>query len=407
MPSYDNPFTPSGGAKPRVLVGPARQEIERFANRLRAFETAYRGTLLMGVRGTGKSTVLNEFRDTAMELDWVVGRQSLRPGLNNEADIANTFNKKARRAVDELSGLERAKRALKDIRESVTIEIPTGDGGKFAFRLAGADDAGTLEDAMSGAIHRIGEVAQRRGRGVVFMYDEIQYIFDRPDDDQFPLSALLGAFTSVAEAQLPVALVLAGLPSALRLMSSAQQNAARSFEAVELGQLSTVGECGLSPAAEAVVEIAVRGGVDEGGGRRDFEIEEETAEQLARDSGGYLAGIQALGAALVDRAFEQGTTRLSHELYERYRDELLARRDRELYLGEWQRIETRWRPFVYAATDVEEPFSLDQLRVDAEDPRVLLDGLEQAYVIHEQEPDRYAFTYGGFVDFVRRQRETP
>jgi hypothetical protein len=80
-------------------------------------------------------------------------------------------------------------------------------------------------------------------RGVAFLYDEAHTIYDRPQQHQFPLGALIGAFvqTQDDDAQLPVMLVRCGLPPLVTNLQRARSHAERLFRAEELGNLSLTG----------------------------------------------------------------------------------------------------------------------------------------------------------------------
>jgi hypothetical protein len=75
-------------------------------------------------------------------------------------------------------------------------------------------------------VKQVGELAANVGRGVVFLYDEAHTVHDRPRKHEFPLSTLLGAFVQVQDDpdyDLPVMLVVCGLPPLVNQLQSARQ----------------------------------------------------------------------------------------------------------------------------------------------------------------------------------------
>jgi len=78
----------------------------------------------------------------------------------------------------------------------------------------------------------LGETARASDGGVVFFFDEMQ--FAERDD----LQALLAAFHRIAQRQLPVALVCAGLPQLPGRLAEASSYAERLFQYVEIGRLT-------------------------------------------------------------------------------------------------------------------------------------------------------------------------
>ena len=83
-----NPFTPSFGVSPPLLVG-RDGAIEAFAEALEeGLGSPYRATLITGQRGSGKTVLLNALEDEARRRGWVVASETTRPGV--AAELANS-----------------------------------------------------------------------------------------------------------------------------------------------------------------------------------------------------------------------------------------------------------------------------------------------------------------------------
>ena len=394
MSSLSNPYTPTP-VHPRVLVGRAPEILHRFEARLAAAVDQVRGTLLLGPRGTGKSALLDEFVKSAASRDWVTSLERLKPGLNNESDFAGSFIRSAKRVRYDISTKDKMLERAKSLARVLEYQFPTPEGGSIAVRLPGSDETLTIEEAFVETLTGIGQVLRTSGRfsGAVFIFDEAQYLFDRPEQGSHALSALTNAFSTV-QREFPVMLVLAGLPSVRPLIATAQPNAPRAFETEELTALSLDPPSGgLSEAAAAVAEIAAVGCFGYAGSAAQF---------VAVDADGYLAGIHSIGHALIDHANVDGVTTIDDDYYHRHRAHLLDHLDRELYLGEYERATIPQRQLLKAAARATPPFSLDDISPGLPQPAQTLDELREANLVYEARVDRYDFSYGGFGAFLRR-----
>lgn len=395
MAAFSNPYTPNAGARPRVLVGVSPALLAEFERRLERAEDQVRGTLLLGPRGTGKSTLLDEFVASAQEQGWVTSRVLLKPGLNNERDFADVFVRASKQIRDGISLKHKAWATGKQLARALAFEFRAPDGGGLVIRLPESDQELTIEEAFTEVLTQIGEIVSKSASltGVLFVFDEIQYLSDDPATSQYPLSALTVPFTTVALGS-PVMLVLAGLPSARSLIASAQPNALRSLETVELTALSLDMSSGQSEAAAAVETIATRGG---------YGYQGTVAQQIAEEAGGYLAGIQSLGHALLDHAFADGVQVIDNAYYDQQRMALLQRMDDQLYLGEYERATPDERLLLRALADAGEPFALEDLPADPAQRDAQMAELIARAFVYETNDGRYDFSYGGFGSYLRRR----
>jgi hypothetical protein len=239
--------------------------------------------LITGLRGVGKTVLLRAFEERARLAGWVTVDTEITKG----AQFGPRMAVLCRRALLELAPkerwLERARRAAGVLRSfSITV---TTDGAVTASLgvdpVAGMADSGDLGDDLSDVFVALGEAAQESGVGVVFLFDEVQFL-SAPE-----LEALITALHMVVQRELPVTLVGAGLPQLPRLAGEAKSYAERLFRTPSLGPLSPLES-----------EVALTQPANDLG----VAIEDRAVQTVVAYTEGYPYFLQEYGKALWDRA---------------------------------------------------------------------------------------------------------
>lgn len=250
MDPRKNPYTPGAGAKPPELTG--RDEIqERISialDRIRAGRAA-RSVVLYGLRGVGKTVLLNTIRRdaeargiaTAM-IEAPEGRSLpalLAPALRAallKLSHGQALRDRLKRSMQALAGFAKAlKVKYGDIE--VSLDLPAEPG------LA---DSGDLEFDLIDLFAAVGAAVSERKTAFAFFIDELQYVEERQ------LAALISALHRTGQDNAPVTMVAAGLPQLLGQMGDAKSYAERLFEFVEIGRLEeSAARAALAGPAEA------------------------------------------------------------------------------------------------------------------------------------------------------------
>lgn len=273
-----NPFAPGAGTPPPELAG--RDEImERAAialDRIRSGRAA-RSLVLYGLRGVGKTVLLNRIRLDAEAR----GVASVRIEAPEERSLPALLAPALRTALIRLRRLDAAKegltRAMKALAGFVgALKLKYGDMelGLDVDAEHGLADSGDLDTDLSDLIAAVGEAAAERGTAVVLFADELQYV---PEDQ---LASLIMALHSANQAQLPITMVAAGLPQLLGAMGRAKSYAERLFEFVLIDRLDE------SAARTALCLPALREGV---------EFSDDAVAVVCEQSGGYPYFLQEWG----------------------------------------------------------------------------------------------------------------
>lgn len=233
MDPYRNPFAPGAGSRPPELAG--RDAILEAANiscgRALKGRNA-RSMLLLGLRGTGKTVLLNEIGRNAERDGLLVSRVESPEGES----LARLLYPEMRKVMRSLSGVDAARqlaiRGLKGLRNFASI---------FRIEIAGVEvgvepepglaDTGDLQYDLPELFILIGRAAQAAQRGWVLLIDEVQYL------SESDLAALIVAMHRISQEGLPVILIGAGLPQIARLAGEAKSYAERLFLYPPVGAL--------------------------------------------------------------------------------------------------------------------------------------------------------------------------
>jgi hypothetical protein len=302
-------------------------QLARFIKHVEAFPENSSNLRITGLRGVGKTVLLREYERLAIERGWVVIRRDLTPRLQDESDFARVFASHLEEAAEQLSMARKIKniagKTVGTARQLATFSYQDIDIS------LGGDTSTTptlLDDAVRTGLAELAELAAKADRGVVFLYDEAHVLRDRKRSRQFPLSALLSAFVSVQEQDVPVMLVLCGLPPLVRNLSEARSHSERMFRAEDITRLNTTRRNGVSEAALALIRPA-----------EDTKVlfDLDVAEQVVREIDGYPYFIQKYGAALWDAAVDSGSDHVAQVTYATIRKLVRDDLDFEFFEGRY------------------------------------------------------------------------
>ena len=241
MDPVANPFSPGAGSPPPALAG--RDELLEVCRvaiaRVRAGRPT-KGILMVGLRGVGKTVLLDRMRDDAE----ATGIHTIRVEAPEGRSLPALLAPQLRQALLRLSRndqardrAQRALRALAGFATSLRVKYQDIEVGLDFEPEPGLADNGDLQHDLQALIETVGEAAKSAGTALVLFIDELQYVHE----DQ--LEALIMALHRAAQRQLPVLLIGAGLPQLRGRMGRAKSYAERLFDFPEVG-LSTINQPG-------------------------------------------------------------------------------------------------------------------------------------------------------------------
>ncbi|MDH3668476.1 MAG: ATP-binding protein [Paracoccaceae bacterium] len=233
MDPVRNPFAPGAGSQPPQLAGrdhiieDAETALQRVLRRRHA-----RSQILLGLRGTGKTVLLNKIEQAAEHHNHLTSFIEA-PEDNALADL---LYPRIHQVLRRLSSVEAARstayRAMRALRAFAgAFRITMGDFSISVDPEDGTADSGNLEYDLTDLFLRVGEAARDARRGWILLIDEVQYL----SEDE--LSALIVAIHRVSQKQLPILFFGAGLPQIAALSGNAKSYAERLFTFPTIGPL--------------------------------------------------------------------------------------------------------------------------------------------------------------------------
>src|SRR3954452_2222986 len=287
MAPIRNPYAPGAGQRPPELAGRDAQ--------LRAFDVVLervvkgrpeRSLVLTGLRGVGKTVLLNALRSAAVRRGWGTGKLEARP----EQGLRRPLSSALHQAVRELGHPDddSMTHVLGVVRSFA--ERDAGSGARLRERwhpgidapaVRGRADSGDIEIDLVELFTDLGGLAADRGHGAALFLDEIQEL--GPDD----VSALCAACHEISQSRLPLVVVGAGLPHLPAVLSAAKSYSERLFGYQRIDRLDR-------EAADLALRVSPRA--------EDAPYDEEPLAALYSATGGYPYFIQAYGKTVWDLA---------------------------------------------------------------------------------------------------------
>src|SRR5271165_3688331 len=231
--SGKNPYRPGVGVRPLYLAG-REGPLRRFAAMLRAAPEQQASMRVTGLRGVGKSVLLEEFADHAQELDWEPALLELQPSHNTDEALTAVLGALLERTRQRLSRRERLRSAAGRALRAASLSFTWED-----VSLGIAFGSQREEDLACDLFSTV-ELARAKGRsGVVLLLDEAQLVRDERDrHGEHPLSLLIAPVVALQRAELPLALVLCGLPTLTGNLQKARSYSERLFRGEEVDSLA-------------------------------------------------------------------------------------------------------------------------------------------------------------------------
>lgn len=253
MDSIKNPFSPGAGSPPPELVGrdPVLEQARILLGRVKQ-KKSEKSMLLTGLRGVGKTVLLNEIKRMADGDGYRTITIEAHEGKALGTLIA-PYLRSLLYDLDRIAGTgNKVKRGLAVLRSFIgALKVTVGDVsiGLDIDPEKGSADSGDLEIDLPNLFVAIGEAAEDRNSAVAIFIDEIQY-FSKKE-----LGALIMAMHKIQQRQLPVVLLGAGLPILPGMAGESKSYAERLFSFPIIGALSQ------EDTAKALQEPAQEAGV--------------------------------------------------------------------------------------------------------------------------------------------------
>ncbi len=288
MDAKRNPYAPGAGTPPPILAG--RDDLVAKADLVLARARdgrAAKSFIAVGLRGVGKTVVLNKVRDLAEGQ----GYQSVFIEAYDEIRLADAISRALRGVLLKLNRMEGAKeltrQGLRVLRGFASAFKVNFQGVEFGIEPEpGTADSGDLAVDLPELMLAVGEAARQNGTAVALMIDEVQYLSD-PD-----MAALIMAIHRVNQRQVPVVLFGAGLPQLRGKMGEAKSYVERAFDFPRVDALHP------DDARTAIVEPARREGVSFDGAALDEILRVTSCYPYFLQEWGHAVWLRASGSPI-------------------------------------------------------------------------------------------------------------
>ena len=236
MDPVRNPYAPGAGSPPPELAGrnELRQQVRVALQRLE-IGRASKSVLLVGLRGVGKTVLLDQMRADAegsrIHTLWVEAPE----GRSLPAILAPQLRTALLRLSRNEQAKDLAKRALSGLAgfaKALKVKFQDIEVGLDFDPVPGLADNGDLEQDLQALFEAAGQAARKGETALALFVDELQYVKEEE------LAALITAMHRTAQRRLPVVLVGAGLPQLRGRMGNAKSYAERLFDFGEIGALT-------------------------------------------------------------------------------------------------------------------------------------------------------------------------
>lgn len=399
---FRNPYRPGAGHMPPYLAG-REEEVAEF-RRLLQQDVILENLVLTGLRGVGKTVLLEKFKPLAIDDGWTwVGTDLSETASLTEANLASrlltdlsvitsSFAVPGRQQV----GFHASPEAS---QERVLLDYST-------LMKIHSNTPGLDSDKLKGVLEFVAKVLlQHHSDQVIFAYDEAQNLSDHAARNSFPLSVLLDVFQSIQRKGIRFMLVLTGLPTLLPKLIEARTYSERMFRVIALDRLND------QDSEEAIIKpISVAG--------CPVTFGEQSIEIIVQLAGGYPYFIQFICREVFDVFTQQLNI---HQGISGVPVESIQRKlDTDFFSGRWARATDRQQQLLWVIANLENADSEFTISELVQCTKVLLPrGFSPSHVsqmlstladrglIYKHRFGKYSFAVPLMAEFILRNYDGP
>lgn len=397
MPAtLQNPYRPGAGHKPPYLAGRDKEQSE-FRRLLRQ-TTIFENLILTGLRGVGKTVLLETFKPIAIEEKWLwVGTD-----LSESASLSE--ERLAVRLLTDLSVVTSSRVVGKSVLRPVGFSLRKQKPLRLDFHALLSVFGGTpglTSDKLKAVLEFVwNNLKAQNTRGVIFAYDEAQNMSDHAARHEYPLSLMLDTFQSLQKKDIPFMLVLAGLPTLFPKLVEARTYSERMFHVLTLDRLD---ERDSRDAILKPIESA----------KSPVKFNEPAIQAIIATTGGYPYFIQFICREAFDAYLQRLDT--GNPVFV---SEIVRKLDTDFYMGRWARATDRQRELLTVVAQLEScdgEFTVQEVAEKSkqvgEKPfskshiTQMFLTLSEAGLIFKNRHGRYSFAVPLLGQFILRQQE--
>lgn len=394
-----NPFKPGAGHMPPYLAG--RTTVTKEFQRLLKQDVILENLLITGLRGVGKTVLLDTFKPIAIQEGWIwVGTDLSESASLTEEAIAH-------RLITDLAVVTTAFPA------KVTPQRSIGFGDQPVYERLDfktlveifTQCPGMRSDKLKGLLQFVWENLKSQTptkRGIIFAYDEAQFISDHAEKDQYPAALVLDVFQSIQKSKIPFMLILSGLPTLFPKLVESRTYAERMFRVITLERLSR------EESVEAMTKPTKTPGCT-------ISFPDDSVRMIYETSQGYPYFIQFICREVFDIWIQRiGNQEQPIAMME----EIVRKLDDDFFVGRWARATDRQRELLQVIAllpNSDEEFTVQEVtqksRTVLHQPfssshiNQMLNVLCERGLVYKDRYGKYRFAVPLFGRFILRQLE--
>ncbi|MBN1556020.1 MAG: ATP-binding protein [Phycisphaerae bacterium] len=384
---------------PPHLAGREKERDEFL--RLLDQETILENLVLTGLRGVGKTVLLETFKPLAQERSWQwVGADVSEPTSISEENIAI-------RLITDLAVI-----TSNWVVQSETVrgmgfrpEIKQQDYvlDYHSLRSIFAAAPGLVSDKLKCVLEVVWRAMRNeKSKGIIFAYDEAQNLSDHTEKEQYPLSLLLEVFQSIQRKNIPFMLVLTGLPTLPTKLVEARTYSERMFRVVFLHRLNREQsrDAILTPMEDANCPVR---------------FSDQSVNIVIQVSGGYPYFIQFICREIYDVWIQRRRDKRKPTVPIM---EICRKLDTDFFAGRWSRATDRQRELLAVIASLphcDTEFTVQEIVEQSKytqgksfrssNVNQMLSSLADAGLIFKNRHGKYSFAVPLLGEFIKRQQE--
>lgn len=382
---------------PPYLAG--RKDEEKQFRKLLSQTQITENLVLTGLRGVGKTVLLETFKPLAISEGWMWA------GTDMTEVVSISETNLATRLITDLAVVtsaftvklgEKQGTGFGSASESLLQPI----NFQFLTRMF-EETPGLVDDKLKAVLEFVWALIQNTNRkGIIFAYDEAQNLSDNSAKSQFPLSILLDVFQSIQRKGIPFMLALSGLPTLFPKLVEARTFAERMFRVVALEKLNKAD-------SKLAVTIPIRDS------KCPVNFSPNSVELIVDLSGGYPYFIQFICREVYDVWLQADN---DDDLAPIPLDEITRKLDTDFFAGRWTKATDRQRDLMWVVSELEncdkeftvqEIVELSQASLTkpftSSHANQILSALINHGIVYKNRHGKYMFAVPLMANFVRRQ----
>lgn len=392
-----NPFQPGAGHLPPYLAG-RKQEMDEFGRFLRQ-TTILENLILTGLRGIGKTVLLENLKPIAIQNGWQWAGTDLSESTSVSEDVL---------AVRLLTDLAVVTAGITINQQSAASYFQQGPNNQSTplnyskLHEIYSNSPGLVSDKLKAVFEFAWAMLNQLSfRGVIFAYDEAQNLSDHAPKDQYPLSLLLDVFQSIQRKNIPFMLALTGLPTLFPKLVEARTYSERMFHVITLKPLT------MADTREAITIPIKQSGCP-------IALDDKSIDAIWSLTRGYPYFVQFVCRAAYDIWVQDALANRPISVIPA--QEILLKLDADFFAGRWARATDRQRELlalIASLPNADEEFTVQEV-VEESRSRAgksfspshvsqMLAALGDRGLIYKNRHGKYCFAVPLMAQFIRRQ----